>query len=161
MARRRIHPRIYPANRPILDSYTCEHPAVRALQLHAEARDLCVGKEIKWPDSANRAVDQSWFSAARCRQQSYSAFAYEFISYDLILDGWLKAAPQPTESEMRFLCDDGPLMRALLDECEEAANADANLEILPLVAKAREFVHAYNDAILHRFAACKISQPLN
>jgi hypothetical protein len=120
---------------------------------------VCVGKEIEWPDVGNQSIDQSWFSAARCRQQSFSAFAYEFLSYDLILDGWLEMAPAPTESEIGFLVDDQPLMRVLLDECEEAADADGNSHILPLIRKAREFVDAYKDALLCRFTECGIDLP--
>jgi hypothetical protein len=153
------HPRIYPANYPLLDKYGPEHSAVRALQVHAEACDDCVGKEIEWPDIGNRSIDQSWFSVRRRTQQSFSAFAYEFLSYDLILDGWLEMAPEPTESEIGYMVDDQPLMRALLDECQEAADADGNVEILPLIAKAREFVDAYNDAIVRRFNDCRIPWP--
>lgn len=152
-----FHPRIHPANLPLLNEYGPQHAAVRALQVHAETCDSCVGKEIEWPDGRNRSIDQSWFSARRCRQQSFSAFAYEFLSYDLILDGWLEMANAPTEREIRYLLNDQPLMRTLLDECEEAARADSNNEILSLIAKARDFMDAYDHALVRRFSDCRIS----
>lgn len=93
--------------------------------------------------------------------QSFSAFAYEFISYDLILDGWLEMGTEPTETEANFLEADEPLMSALLDECEEAAHDDDNAVILPLIAKSREFVRAYKAAIMCRFDECHIEWPTN
>ncbi len=153
------HPRVYPANYPLLNRYGPDHPAVRVLQVHAEACDVCVAKEIQWAGSEESPVDQSWFSARRCRQESFSAFAYEFLSYDLVLDGWLEMAPEPTESEIGFLVEDQPLMQILLDECEEAANSDGNSKMLPLIAKAREFVRAYDDALVRRFKDCRVRFP--
>ena len=151
------HPRIYPANYPLLDRYGEKHPAVRALQLHGEACDFCVGKEIYWPQFKNEPVDQLWFSATRHKEQSFSAFAYEFLSYDLVLDGWLDLPPQPTASETTFLVKGLPLMRRLLNECQEAASVDGNTRILPLIQKAVEFVNTYEDALIVRFRECGIA----
>ncbi len=117
---------------------------------------MCVAREIEWPNLGNRAIEQTWFSQARLRQMSFSSFAYEFISYDLILDGWLEMAPEPTEAEMNSLEDDVPLMQTLLDECEAAAIADCNEEIVPLIAKAREYIQCYLRAVLCRFEQCGI-----
>lgn len=156
MERHLVHPRVYPVNYHITDRFDATHPAVCVLQVHAEACDTCVGKEIEWPGAGNRAIEQTWFSTTRMKEQSFSSFAYEFLSYDLILDGWLEMAPEPTESELGFLVDDEPLMRALLDECEEAAIGDKNTKIRPLIAKTREFLDAYCKAIQYRFDCCGI-----
>ena len=68
-------------------------------------------------------------------------------------------ATEPTEREIGYLVNQQPLMRDLLDECEEAARADGNRGILPLIAKAREFVDAYDHALARRFSDCRISWP--
>jgi hypothetical protein len=152
----RYHPKIFAANYPILAKYPEDHPAVRVLQVHAEACDKCVAKEIEWPQFGNKAIEQYWFSRTRLKNQSFSAFAYEFISYDLTLDGWLEMATEPTRDERKGLEDKIPLMEELLNECEEAAIDDGNDEILPLISKAREFILCYRKALFHRFEICGI-----
>lgn len=154
------HPRISRANLAILLRYEADHPAVHALQIHAEACDICVGKEIEWAQLGNRAIDQTWFSRVRLKNYQFSSFAYEFLSYDLTLDGWLVMPLEPTEAELNHLEDDDPLMRALLTECEEAALDDGNEEILPLISKAWEFLTIYKKALLYRFKKCGISWPV-
>jgi hypothetical protein len=109
-----------------------------------------VGKEIHWPHLGNTAIDQSWFSDREFRQCQFSAFAYQYISYDLFLDGWVESAPEATEAELGFL-EDAQKMRTLLDECEQAARDEQNQDILPLIAKARDFIDALERAILFRF----------
>jgi hypothetical protein len=146
----KFHPRIHPVNYSLLRTLPEDHPAVRALQMHAEARDVCVGKEIDWPHLGIVGIDQAWFSDLAFREQRFSSFAYEYISYDLFLDGWVESAPEATEAELGFL-EDVPKKRTLLDECEQAALAEQNAAILPLIAKAREFVDALEKAILYRF----------
>jgi hypothetical protein len=159
MKRRKHHPRIYKANYPLLAKYDEKHPAIRALQIHAEACDICVGKEIDWPGAKEPPIEQTWFSATRQKKQFFSMFAYEFLSYSLVLDGWLELAPVPTKSEIGFLEEDQPIMRALLDECHDAADAAGNTHILPLIQKATEFMDAYNDAVIARFRECRIEWP--
>ncbi|MCG8449681.1 MAG: hypothetical protein MI725_08885 [Pirellulales bacterium] len=153
------HPRIFAGNKVLFERYSSNHPAIRALQIHAEACDVCVGREIEWPKLGNQAIEQEWFSDHRKQSQSFSSFAYEFISYDLLLDGWLQMTKQPTESEINFLEDDEPTMRILLDECESSAFAEDNKAVLPLIEKAREFLDAYRHALLHRFSLCEIAWP--
>lgn len=157
----RHHSRIYPANQAILAAYSPDHAAVRALQVHAEACDICVGKEIAWPQLGNRPIDQEWFSLTRLREQSFSALAYEFLSFDLVLDGWLEMPPHATEWECGFLTEDDVVLRVLLDECERAAQDEGNEDILPLIAKAREYLDAFKQAVLFRFRECGIQWPVN
>jgi hypothetical protein len=143
------HPRIYPANYTFLRELPVNHPAVRALQIHAEASDICVGKEIDWPNIGIVGTDQVWFSDVDFKEWRFSGFAYQFISYDLILDGWIESAPEATEAELGFI-EEAPKMRMLLDECEQAAREEKNSAILPLVEKTREFVNALEEAIVFR-----------
>lgn len=144
------HPRIHPVNYPLLGKLPTEHPAVRALQAHAEADEVCVGKEINWPNLGIKGVDQAWFSTLNHRETRFSSFAYQYISYDLFLDGWVESVDGATQSELSFL-NEVPQLKILLHECEGAARAEQNLDILPLVAKARQFLDALEHAILYRF----------
>lgn len=65
MARRRLkRPNIDPANFPLFDRYDSDHPAIVALFVHSEARDVCVGREIACSDLRNKPIDQSWNSRA-------------------------------------------------------------------------------------------------
>lgn len=146
------HGRIHPANYLLLRELPRDHPAVRALQVHAEACDVCVGKEIDWPHLGIVGIDQWWFSNLDLREHSFSGFAYQYISYDLFLDGWVEAAPEPTEVELGIL-EDTPKLRVLLGECEHAARTEKNPAILPLVAKAKEFVDALETAIRYRLGS--------
>lgn len=142
----KFHPRIYPANYCLLREFPPDHRAVVALQIHAEARDLCVGKEIDWPHLGVIGIDQKWFSDVDFKEWRFSGFAYQFISYDLFLDGWVESAPEATEAELGFL-EDAPKMRTLLQECQESAQAENNLAIMPMIEKARQFVDALELAI--------------
>jgi hypothetical protein len=146
----KFHPRIHPANYSLLRELPADHPAVRALQVHAEARDICVGKEIDWPHLGIIGIDQIWFSDIDSLEWRFSRFAYQYISYDLFLDGWVESAPEATEAELGFL-DDIPKMRVLLNECEQAALTEKNNDILPLIVKAKEFINAMESAIIYRF----------
>jgi hypothetical protein len=156
----KFHPRIHPVNYSLLRELPADHPAVRALQIHAEARDICVGKEIEWPHSGVLPVEQKWWSDLDFREHYFSAFAYQYISYDLFLDGWVESAPEPTEAELGYL-EDVPKTRILLDECERAARDENTVEILPLISKAREFVDALERAILYRFESIGYDRAAN
>ncbi len=154
----RFHPRIHPVNYSLLRELPVDHPAVKALQIHAEACDICVGKEIDWPDKGIVGVDQVWWSDLDFREKRFSSFAYQHISYDLFLDGWVESAPEPTEAELGVL-EDVPTMRSLLEECERAARDERNTAMLPLISKAKEFVDAIESAILYRFESLGLSHP--
>jgi len=51
---------------------------------------------------------------------SYSGFAYMYLSFDIVLDGWLTHAAQRTPDEQYWL-DQFPRWRELLGECKSAA----------------------------------------
>lgn len=151
------HPRVYPTNYPLY-KLPANHPAIRALQVHAEARDMCVGKEIDWINKTSlKPIEQEWFSRTDQKVWRFSSLAYIYLSYDLELHGWLTSSPLPLEIEQQFLLEEAPKLRILLSECEAAAQADGNDAILPLIAKAREFADAYEHAILFRFEQLGIS----
>lgn len=151
-----FHPRIHPLNYPILNRFHADHPTVRALLVQAEARDICVGKEIEWPQLGNRVIDQEWFSAIDQRMWKFSSFAYCFISFDLVLDGWFNEPHDPLGPFEADFLHELPRLRELLDECEVAADADANIEVLPLISKARDFFDAFEAAIQSRVGRVRV-----
>lgn len=159
MKARKYNPSFYQARYPLLTSYDETHPAICALLLHTEACKTCVGKEIEWPDAKEPPIEQAWYSATRGKQQLFSAFAYEFLSYNLVLDGWLELPPEPTLEELHLPMKAQPLMQALLDECRAAAAEANNVRVLPLIQKATEFIDAYHEAIFARFKECQIEWP--
>jgi hypothetical protein len=125
-------------------------------KVQAEARDVCVGKQIEWPQLGNRAVDQEWFSVIDQRTRKFSSFAYVFISFDLVLDGWFNEPHDPLGPFEADFLHELPRLRGLLDECEFAASSDANEEIRPLISKAREFFDAFETSILARVGSVRI-----
>lgn len=145
----KYHPRIHPANRSLLRKLPADHPAARLLQIQAEARDVCVGREIDWPHVGIQGIDQSWQSKIDGKRWEFSAFAYIYLSYDLILDTWLELPPNLTEGEQKQL-DELPRLFVLLDECEQAVSADLNTAMLPLVVKAKEYLRALQYALRSR-----------
>jgi hypothetical protein len=144
------HPQVHRLNRPILEALSGEHPAVRALRIHVEARKICTGLEIPWPNHERLAVEQIWISQTDGQRWTFSRFAHSYIAFDLVLGGWLPEPDgkiQPFEAE--FL-NELSRLRQLLDECDEAAQADKNDRVAPLILKAREFFDAYEAAIIAR-----------
>ena len=71
-----FHPRIHPVNYPLLRKLPPDHPAVRALQVHAEARDSCVGKEVDFPSWGIKGIDQVFYSEVEHREYRFSTIAY-------------------------------------------------------------------------------------
>jgi hypothetical protein len=139
---------IHPANMPLLD-LPDSHPARVALNAHLEARIECVGREIRWPNMSEDPVEQRWFSQIDQRILTFSGFTYAFISFDLVLDGWLLNSTVPDACEIEFLSRVGRL-RSLLAECEHAANEARNYRVIPLIEKVRRFFNAYEESIYTR-----------
>ncbi len=140
--------RVHRLNRPLFD-LAPTHPAAYALISHANCREQCVGHEIAWPGKESEAFDQEWYSDIEKRVLRFSTFAYEFISYDLVLDGWIERSPGLTESESRIL-EDAPRLRTLMDECERAARTDENPQVLQRIPIVREWIAALENAVLYR-----------
>lgn len=122
------------------------HPARKALIAHLLAAESCVGREIPWPGMVEAPIEQKWFSHIDQRNWTFSAFAYCFISFDLILEGWLAESKEITPFESSFLSE-LPRLRELLCECEQAAQAANNARIAPLIAVARDFFSAFEESI--------------
>lgn len=114
---------VFKLNKPILE-FPADHPARRFLEAFVECRKTCVGREID-------GVDQQWFSQAERRARRFSSFAYEWLSFDVELDGWLKNAAARTESEAAAL-EAIPRMERLVAECKSAAAVDNNSQVVAL-----------------------------
>lgn len=140
--------KIHPENKPLL-KLPALHPARVALNAHLEARIECVGREIPWPGMAEEPIEQRWFSQIDQRNWTFSGFAYSFISFSLILDGWLSKSTNPDPCENAFLSEVSRL-RGLLAECEQAAREAGNRRVIPLIEKARRFFDAYEESIRTR-----------
>ena len=140
--------RIHPDNAPLL-KLPVDHPAHIALIIHAECANHCVGREIPWPDSPDKPIDHTWYSAMDQRIWTFSGFAYSFISFDLVLDGWINGQTHLQPFEQSFL-EELPRLRGLLAECECSAKADSNTGVLPLIKKTNEFFFAFERSIIAR-----------
>src|SRR5690606_21315736 len=74
-----------------------EHPARKFLQTFIECVGTYAGAEL--PPPYGRDVDQRWWSPTENRFLTFSGFVYEHLCFTVVLDGWLTAAPQLTDSE--------------------------------------------------------------
>src|SRR5690606_5595631 len=129
------------------------HPARRFLQAFMECRRDCVGKE-----ASDSPIDQEWQSLTDGKLWSYSAFAYRFLSFDIVLDGWLTLAPKRTANEQRWLSE-LPRWRTLLSECKHAAEFDENRAILPFIAQVLDMFALWERCILEREIAANDAYP--
>ena len=135
-------------NYPLL-SLPSDHPARRFLAEFTDCRMLCVGREIGGPDS--RPIEQVWFSEIEDKECSFSEFAYKYLSFDVVLDGWLTNATEMTASE-RDVLEKLPHVRGLLAECKIAANKAGNEEILLLTAKVEHLFDLWEQSIRLRLS---------
>lgn len=129
------------------------HPARRFLQAFMECRRDCVGKE-----ASDYPIDQEWFSDTDRKSWSYSDFAYKFLSFDIVLDGWLTSSPQRTADEERWSAE-LPRWRALLNECNNAAECEENYAILPVIAQVLKMFELWEQCILERDIATDGAYP--
>ena len=100
------------------------HPARRFLKAFAECRRQCVGRELD-PEP----IDQSWESAIDGKTWTFSAFAYAFLSFDVVLDDWTPNAPRLTRSKVDALATI-PIARALLEELLSHGRSRSSRKVL-------------------------------
>ncbi|HUT92887.1 MAG TPA: contact-dependent growth inhibition system immunity protein [Thermoguttaceae bacterium] len=132
-------------NRPIFE-LPDSHPAHRFLRAFIKCRQDCVGREIQ-----NDDLDQEWVSDTDGRSWSYSAFAYEYLAFDIVLDGWLSRAQDLTPTE-RYWLEQLPRWRALQQECKSAALRDGKLMLIPLVDQVLAMLDLWEQCIRARQA---------
>lgn len=137
--------RIDSQNRPILE-LPADHAAHAALVARLECQRQCAGREIPWPGREEEAVDQQWQSSVDGRTWLFSGFIYSFVCFDLVLSEWLDHPPHVTESESATL-KKLPELRALLDECQAAADRDKNHQVLAMIPVVRRFFSLWEQSI--------------
>jgi hypothetical protein len=123
------------------------HPARRFLEAFISCRLGCVGKEISW--NGNPEIDQEWYSSTDERVRRFSEIMYGFVSYDIVLDGWLTDAPKLTYLEERA-DQKWKHLRLLLSECGETARAEGNAAVLAMVDQVRGMVDLWDAQLLAR-----------
>ena len=133
-------------NREIF-SWPSDHPARRFLEAFIECQERCGGREIGYVGSEVGPIDQEWRSELDGKSWEFSEFAYKFLCFDVVLDGWLSSATGLTESE-RFDLNRIVQMRRLMEECHEAARAAGNREILELVSMVEQMLNLW-EACIH------------
>jgi hypothetical protein len=129
---------VYRLNAPLFE-LDMRHPARRFLEAFIECRRYCVGKEL-------HGVDQEWWSPSTNRTQTFSSFAYEHLSFDIQLDGWLSDSPSATASERRVL-ETIPGIRSLMTECQQAAIDEGNDMVIEMVDRVLHMLELWERCI--------------
>lgn len=142
--------RVYEDNRAIflLPEW---HPAHRFLREFILCREACVGRDIPSPPASDPPVDQEWYSPSERRTWTFSGFAYAYLAFDIVLDGWLDNSPHLTASEdgaLRGL----PHASQLLDECESACVREGNDEVRRMVGMVRQLFVLWEECIRARIS---------
>ena len=129
------------------------HPAHRFLRAFLECHRDCVGIE-----ASNEPVDQKWYSERDAREWLYSDFAYQYLAFEIVLDGWLTHATQRTANEKYWLAQI-PRWRDLMVECRAAAEANSNVALFPVIAQVLRMLALWEDCILKRDTATDDDNP--
>jgi len=125
------------------------HAARRFLEAFIRCRRDCVGCEIVFEGSGRRPVDQEWRSSVDGTKWTFSKFAYLFLSFDVVLDGWLSNSPTLTASERESLRQI-PVLRQMLFDCQQAALGDGNRQILSLTTCVLHMLNLWEGCISSR-----------
>jgi hypothetical protein len=136
-------------NREILE-WPANHPA-QFLEAFIACRGDCVGRELVFDNSERKPIDQKWESSTDGTTWTFSRFACTFLSFDLILDGWLSRAPTLTDSEKANLAQ-LPLLRRLMAECRAAAVSGGNAKILVLTNRVVEMLDLWERCTQYRLS---------
>jgi hypothetical protein len=148
---------VFRLNRPIF-AMPDSHPAHRFLRAFIQCRQDCVGREMSISDDASGEIDQAWYSETDNRMRTFSGFAYEFLSFDIVLDEWMTNPPYVTDSEKAWLARIH-YMRTLLAECENAAEGDRNGPVLTMIKQVQELLGLWKECIVTRIATVNESRP--
>jgi hypothetical protein len=97
-------------------------------------------------------VDQEWLSGALGRDYSFSSFAYEYLSFDVELDGWLQNAPGLTDSEKAMLAGIAQI-EELMAECKTVALAESNSDVVTMCEQVVHMCRLWNECIDSRLRA--------
>jgi hypothetical protein len=137
-------------NREIFE-WPADHPARKFLEAFIACRRECVGREVAFENSARKPIDQKWESSTDGITWTFSRFAYTFLSFELVLDGWLSRAPTLTNSEKANLAQI-PLLRRLMAECRAAAVTGGNTDIIMLTERVTEMLNLWERCTRYRLS---------
>jgi hypothetical protein len=138
--------KVHKFNRPLF-SLPKSHPARKFLEAFIQCGKECIGREIAAVPEDE--IDQKWFSQIDKREWRFSEFAYTYLSFDVVLDGWLNNDVEMTASERRVL-DALPRLRTLLSECETTVREEHNIALLPLIFEVRHLLDLWEFCIIVR-----------
>ena len=155
---RGLRSKIHKKNDPLAE-LPAHHPAKRFLIRHAQCWQACAGREIPWPGHEDEAVDQVWTSETLGAGFSFSGFIYAYVCFHPILHEWLERPTEVTEDEKTLITKKLPMLRSLLAECEEAAQADANQRVLAMTEYVRVFLAAWEKCVRCRIDEDGLQQP--
>ena len=118
---------------------------------------------LRWPRDRiagheSDAFDQSWQSRLVGRKFSFSAYAYCFIAYDLVLKEWVCRPSHVTDSEVALLTAI-PHLNILLDECELVAKNGQNENVLERLPQIRRYNELQLQSIHRRLADDGLESP--
>ncbi len=111
------------------------------MEAFVACRTNCVGRELE-------GIDQEWFSSVDGRKHAFSSFAYEWLSVDVKLDGWLDNTAGLTDSEKQMLRTI-PTMESLVLECKAAAMEANNGPVLEFCEQVLSMLKTWNDCIIY------------
>ncbi|GAA4441351.1 hypothetical protein [Bremerella cremea] len=137
---------IYDANRPLF-KLPASHPARQFLEAFVACRQACSGREL--PPPLGEAIDQTWWSKLDQRQWTFSGFVYMYVSFTVVLDGWLTDATERTETE-RLTLEKLPHLEQLLSECRAACHAHGNFRVLAMVDQVGNMLTLWRDCLVSR-----------
>ena len=128
-------------NGPVLE-LDRSHPARRFLEAFIDCLSNCVGRHYGFDGQI--PIDQEWTSSTDGRKWTFSGFAYAFLSFDIVLDGFLQGVPHLTESEAAAT-EELPKLRLMMDECAQAARQDRNSDILELTDQVQRMLGLWDE----------------
>jgi len=131
--------RIEDLNGPVLE-LDGSHPAKRFLDAFIECLANCVGRHHGL--DGRTPIDQAWTSSTDRRIWTFSDFAYAFLSFDILLDGFLENASCLTASEVGA-AEELPILRTMMNECAQAARQDGNVEIVELTDQVLQMLNLW------------------
>lgn len=124
-------------------SFPEEHPARRFLEAFIRCRKQCVGIETRDP-SANVVL-----TLENGCEYSLAAFAYEHLSFDVQLDGWLSDSPTATAGENQQLLAIVE-MRSLVEQLDQEALLIPNSKALECIDSIKQMLNLWKACIHSR-----------
>lgn len=124
-----------------------EHPEKKFLLAFIDCLAECVGRHYDFDGQI--PIEQEWKSDTDGRVWTFSGFIYAFLSFDIVLDGFLENTPYLTASETGAV-EELPLLRSMMNECAQAARQSGNSEILELTDQVLQMLELWEQYLSFR-----------